>query len=91
MYRIEEKDVHIAVLNKQFKTINYQSGVSIWWNESEVVQVINHGEHLWCCIKLYEWVKCLRMLDPSDTHLIVSKSHLDFVEINWETIKNRFE
>lgn len=91
MEEIQAKDVHIAVLNKRFRTTNYQSGGFIWWNETDVVQVIkrhkNGESHLWHCLKLEELVIGMHILDLRDTHLIVSKSHLDFINVNWDKLK----
>ena len=90
MKAIVAKDVHIAVLNKAFKTNHYQSDGLISWEENEVVQVTKHTEsmesNLWYCLKLNELVTGTSIYDLRD-RLVVSRSHLDFIDINWETIK----
>ena len=90
MDEIQAKDVHIAVLNKQFKTTNYQSGGFIWWNENEAVQVIKHvgthSEHLWCCIKMEDSIIGL-LRNDLPRNLIVSRSHLEFINIEWRGMK----
>lgn len=90
MDEIRAKDIHIAVLNKQFKTTNYQSGGFIWWNENEAVQVIKHAgthsEHLWCCIKMEDSIIGLYRNNPH-RNLIVTGSHLDFIDIKWDRLK----
>jgi hypothetical protein len=82
--------IHIAVLNKQFKTTNYKNGGFILWVENEVVQVKkrNKGDEssLWYCLKLAA---------PTDVDisefdcngLVVSVSHLDFIKVNWINVK----
>ena len=90
MDEIQAKDIHIAVLNKRFKTTNYQSGGFIWWNENEAVQVIKHAgthsEHLWCCIKMEDSIIGLYRNNPH-RNLIVTGSHLDFIDIKWDRLK----
>lgn len=90
MDEIRAKDIHIAVLNKQFKTTNYQSGGFIWWNENEAVQVTKHAgthsEHLWCCIKMEDSIIGLYRNNPH-RNLIVTGSHLDFIDIKWDRLK----
>ena len=90
MKAIVAKDVHIAVLNKAFKTNNYQSDGLILWGKNEVVQVTKHTEstesNLWYCLKLNELVAGTSIYDRRD-RLVVSRSHLDFVDVNWKTIK----
>jgi hypothetical protein len=91
MDEIQANDVHIAVLNKAFKTTNYQSGGFISWNENEAVQVIKHGGrmsmHLWCCIKMEDPVIGLHR-NNIPKNLIVSRSHLEFINMEFINIKN---
>ncbi len=91
MDEIQAKDIHIAVLNKRFRTTNYQSGGFIWWNENEAVQAIKHNgnqeSHLWYCVKLDASVTESTIFDIVYNGLVVAKSHLDFVGVNWNTIR----
>ncbi len=91
MDEIQANNVHIAVLNKAFKTTSYQSGGFISWNENEAVQVIKHNKNpessLWYCVKLDEYVTDMTIFDVVHNGLVVAKSHLDFIDINWGTIK----
>jgi hypothetical protein len=86
---IQAKDIHIAVLNKQFRTYNHQSDRLIWWEEKEVVQVTKHkdneGYHLWYCLKLDEKIVGIRLCDLID-RLVVARSHLDFVDVKWNKV-----
>lgn len=87
---IQAKDIHIAVLNKQFKTQNYQSDGLILWKENEVVQVTKHSDdertHLWYCLKLDEKIVGIRLCDLFD-RLVVARSHLDFVDVKWNKVR----
>jgi len=91
MDKIQAKDIHIAVLNKAFKTSNYQSDGFISWKENEVVQVTKHNgnseSHLWYCVKLDASVTESSIFDIVYNGLVVAKSHLDFIDVNWRQIK----
>jgi hypothetical protein len=91
MKAIGTKDIHIAVLNKAFKTSNYQSDGFISWAENEVVQVTKHNgnqeSHLWYCVKLDASVTESSIFDIVYNGLVVAKSHLDFIDVNWRKIK----
>ena len=91
MDEIQAKDIHIAVINKQFKTTNYQSGGFIWWNENEAVQAIKHNGNqespLWYCVKLDASVAEQTISDIVYNGRVVAKSHLDFVDIKWGKLK----
>lgn len=85
--QIQAKDVHIAVLNKQFKTTNYESVGFLLWEENEVVQAIKHPTlGLWVCLKLEENVEGTNIRDFHD-RLIVSWSHLDFIDVKWNKVR----
>jgi hypothetical protein len=91
MDKVQTKDIHIAVLNKRFRTSNHQSGGFIWWEENEVVHVTKHNvnqeSHLWYCVKLEESVTDMDIFGIVYNGLVVAKNHLDFVDVNWRQIK----
>jgi len=76
--------MQIAVLNKPFKTTNWNEGGIIEWEKMELLRVQKRQgpSHLWECKKWdsspdSRWV----------TILVVSESHLEFINMEWQRIR----
>ncbi len=84
MEAIRGEYMQIAVLNKPFKTTNWSEGGIIEWGKMELLRVQKRQgpSHLWEC-KKWNW--------PTDTPgynlLVVSESHLEFINLEWEKVK----
>ncbi len=76
--------IQIAVLNKPFKTTNWTKGGIIEWEKMELLSVKKrHGpSNLWEC-KKWDWSADT----PGNNLLVVSRSHLEFIDIKWEKVK----
>lgn len=76
--------MQIAVLNKSFKTTNWCEGGIIEWEKMELLRVKKRQgpSHLWEC-KKWDWPPDT----PGNNLLVVSTSHLEFIDIKWEKVK----
>jgi hypothetical protein len=84
MEAIEGEYMQIAVLNKPFKTTNWEEGGIIHWKEMELLRVKKRQgpSHLWECKKWDRSTDTWR-----DNLLVVSTSHLEFTNIEWQKIR----
>lgn len=76
--------MQIAVLNKPFKTTNWTEGGIIEWEKMELLRVKKRQgpSHLWECKKWDLSTDTWR-----NNLLVVSTSHLEFIDIKWERVK----